>query len=171
MAQEPVITWVGSRKHEDTGHIFHCTPVCSSQFITCLASHHNQIVLHLLAPASPIALLVERLTIFSHQTIIVGNIPEVHGGMGMVLKMIWMFRFLPLIINVKMLSIYILIKSWAPWSNIHSLECKGPKIKPDSRHFIFFLSVARADINTLGRGSSWRQHLLAWVRQAVVSSH
>ena len=56
--------------------------------------------------------------------------------------MIWMFRFLPLIINVKMLSIYILIKSWAPWSNIHSLECKGPKINPDSRHFIFFLSVA-----------------------------
>ena len=61
----------------------------------------------------------------------------------MVLKVICsssMFLFLPFIINVKMLSIYILIKSWAPWSNIHTSECKGPKIKPDSRHFIFLLS-------------------------------
>ena len=57
----------------------------------------------------------------------------------MILKIVGRFLLLPFIIHVKMLSIYILIKSWAPWSNIHSLECKGPKIKPDSWHFIFLL--------------------------------
>lgn len=75
----------------------------------------------------------------------------------MVLKVICsssMFLFLPFIINVKMLSIYILIKSWAPWSNIHTSECKGPKIKPDSWHLFSYSGIliqARA-INTLGRG-------------------
>ena len=52
-----------------------------------------------------------------------------------------MFLFLPFIINVKMLSIYILIKSWAPWSNIHTSECKGPKIKPDSWHLFSYSGI------------------------------
>ena len=65
-----------------------------------------------------------------------------------------MFLFLPFIINVKMLSIYILIKSWAPWSNIHISDCKGPKIKPDSWLLFSYSGIliqARA-IKTLGRG-------------------